>query len=82
MSQQKSNAAYVVWGLVLLLIILHQDLWFWNSKTLVFGIMPIGLFFHALISLAAGSTWFLATKIAWPFDESDTGDQASKGGAA
>lgn len=56
----------VVWGLVLLLLIVHQDFWFWESETLVFGFMPIGLLFHALISLAAGVTWFLATKHCWP----------------
>jgi len=62
---------YAVWGLVLLLAILHHDLWFWDDSTLVGGIMPIGLFYHACISMAAGFTWFLATKFAWPFDEAD-----------
>ncbi|QDT70095.1 hypothetical protein MalM25_30400 [Planctomycetes bacterium MalM25] len=56
----------VVWGLVLLLLILHQDVWFWSDGTLVFGFMPIGLFFHACLSVAASVTWFLATKHCWP----------------
>lgn len=60
----------VVWGLVLLLIILHHDVWFWEDATLIGGVVPIGLFYHGLISLAAGFTWFLATKFAWPFDDS------------
>ncbi len=55
-----------VWCLVILLAIVHQDVWFWNDSTLVFGFMPIGLLFHAGISLAAGITWFLATKFCWP----------------
>ena len=54
--------------LVLLLLILHQDNWNWDSRTLVFGFMPIGLFYHACISLAASITWALATKFAWPQD--------------
>ena len=59
----------IVWGLVLLLLILHQDVWFWESDTLVFGFLPIGLFFHACISsVAASVTWFLATKHCWPTD--------------
>ena len=62
---------YVVWGMVLLLIVLHQDVWFWNDRTLVFGFMPITLFYHACISVAAGFTWFLATKFAWPLDDDD-----------
>lgn len=57
---------YVVWGLVVLLLLAHQDVWFWEDDTLVFGFMPITLLYHACISLAAGATWFLATKFAWP----------------
>ena len=57
---------YTVWLLVLLLLILHQDNWFWSNPQLVFGFMPIGLFYHACISIAAGITWFLAIQFAWP----------------
>ena len=57
---------YAVWGLVVLLIILHQDVWFWEDDTLVMGFMPITLLYHAGISVAAGITWFMATKFAWP----------------
>ena len=69
----------VVWGLVILLIILHQDFWFWLDDTIVFGFIPIGLFYHALISIGAGITWYLATIYAWPegldnvVPESDSG---------
>jgi len=58
--------AYVVWGLVVLLLILHQDNWFWDDNTLVFGFMPVGLLYHAGISVAAAFTWYLATIFAWP----------------
>lgn len=57
---------YVIWSIIVLLLILHQDNWFWNDGTLVFGFMPIGLFYHACISLAAGVTWYLATVFCWP----------------
>ncbi|MEM6329691.1 MAG: hypothetical protein AAF790_05520 [Planctomycetota bacterium] len=61
----------LVWALVVLLVIVHQDFWFWDVGTaedgwLVFGFMPVGLFFHACISVAASVTWFLATKHCWP----------------
>lgn len=59
---------YAVWGLVALLVVLHQDLWFWDDATLVAGFMPITLLYHACISVAAGCTWFLAVKFAWPDD--------------
>lgn len=58
----------VVWGMVVLLIILHHDLWLWDNTTLVAGFMPLTLLYHACISLAAGFTWFLATRFAWPTD--------------
>ena len=58
----------VVWGLVLILLVLHQDIWFWNNETLIFGFMPIGLFFHACISVGAALTWWLATQYCWPGD--------------
>ncbi len=51
-----------------LLLILHQDYWFWTNKTLVFGILPMGLFWHIGISIAAALLWFMATRIAWPLD--------------
>lgn len=59
----------LVWALVLLLLVLHQDNWFWEDDTLVFGFMPIALFYHACISIAASVTWFLATRFAWPADD-------------
>lgn len=71
---QRSGARIIV-ILILVLLILHQDNWFWNDDTLVLGFLPIGLFWHACISIAAALTWFLATRIAWPVDEDRTGDQ-------
>lgn len=58
----------VVWFLIVALLVLHQDFWWWDSGYLVLGFMPIGLFYHAGISLAAGVTWWLATKYCWPAD--------------
>lgn len=57
---------YVVWILVALLLILHQDNWFWDDKTMVFGFLPVGLVWHIGISIAASIIWFLATQFAWP----------------
>ena len=81
----------VVWGLVLLLVILHQDVWFWNNDRLVFGFVPITLAYHAGISIAASVTWFLAVQFAWPegldghtlVETADPGDpEPQEGGAA
>mgnify|MGYP002624326590 CR=1 FL=1 len=58
--------ATIVFALAILLALLHQDFWFWNNRTLVFGFMPIGLAYHALFSLMAAACWALAVKFAWP----------------
>ena len=46
---------------------LHQDFWFWRSaRPLVFGFLPIGLFYHA--AYTAGISlfmWFMVRRY-WP----------------
>ena len=70
---KNNQGKYLVIGLVTLLIILHQDFWFWDSGQPVFGFMPVALLWHAGISIAASITWFIATKVAWPtFAEKET----------
>ena len=53
--------------LVLVLYALHQDLWFWRTaRPLVFGVFPIGLFYHvAYMFVTAGLLWLLV-RYAWP----------------
>lgn len=72
---------YLVWSLVVLLTILHQDFWFWDDDTLVFGFMPITLLWHAGISISASFIWYLATLFNWPLDEEEASRLATRGGA-
>ena len=46
---------------VVLLYVLHQDFWFWReARPLVFGFLPIGLFYHAAFTVAtAAALWLL-----------------------
>ncbi len=55
-----------IWGLLLLLAVLHQDVWFWEDSTLILDFLPIGMAWHIGISLAAAVLWVLATKYCWP----------------
>ena len=57
---------YIMSVLVLALIVLHQDEWYWDDDRLVWGFMPIGLLYHAGLSVAAGVVWFLTVQLAWP----------------
>ena len=56
------NLLYVV---IVIVYLLHNDLWFWDDPTLILGI-PVGLFYHALYCLAASVMLFLLIKFAWP----------------
>ncbi|MFQ5730822.1 MAG: DUF3311 domain-containing protein [Planctomycetaceae bacterium] len=61
----------VVWILIAALIVLHQDVWFWEDDRLAFGFLPVGLAYHVGLSLACVVTWFLATRYAWPVEDGD-----------
>ena len=73
----------VIYSLVLAMLVLHQDFWFWDDRSLVFGFMPIGLAYHAGYSIAAACLAALAIKFAWPHDiesfvgETDTAPEAA-----
>ena len=46
---------------------LHQDIWFWRTaRPLVFGFLPIGLFYHACFSVAAALLLGSLVRWAWP----------------
>ena len=77
---------YVVWGSIAFLVVIHQDIWNWDNDTLVFGIIPTALAYHACISIAASVVWLIAATTAWPVDPdeesgevvtSDTAKEAS-----
>jgi hypothetical protein len=47
--------------------LLHQDFWHWNvSRPLVFGIFPIGLFYHIVFTVAVAGLMWLLVRLAWP----------------
>jgi hypothetical protein len=51
----------------LVLYALHQDVWFWRSaRPLIFGFLPIGLFYHACFSVVATLLLWLLVAQAWP----------------
>ncbi len=52
---------------VLALYLLHQDFWFWNAaRPLVFGFLPVGLFYHAAYSLVVAGLMWALVRFAWP----------------
>ena len=46
---------------------LHQDFWFWrDARPLVFGFLPIGLFYHAAYTLATSLLLAFLVRSYWP----------------
>jgi purine-cytosine permease-like protein len=57
---------YLAWSLLGLLVVLHQDYWQWNDSSLVFNVLPVGLAWHAGISVMAAVVWFMLVTFCWP----------------
>jgi hypothetical protein len=54
------------------LYVLHQDVWFWRTaQPLVFGFLPIGLFYHAAYTALIAVLLFWLTRAYWPDDLDD-----------
>ncbi len=68
---------YAVYGLLLLLYVLHTDLWYWNDPRVVLG-LPIGITYHVLWTLLVTAAFGLAVRHAWP-DELETEAPGSPG---
>jgi hypothetical protein len=53
--------------LVAVMYALHQDIWFWRTPApLVFGFLPIGLFYHASYTLATSVLLWVLIRLIWP----------------
>jgi hypothetical protein len=64
----------ILYAALLLLAVLHQDLWLWNDARMLFG-LPIGLTYHVLYCLAVVVLMALLVRFAWP-THLDAGDGA------
>ena len=57
-------AAFII---VAALYLLHQDIWFWReARPLVFGVLPIGLFYHAAYTVLLAPVLWVLTRLIWP----------------
>ncbi len=62
--------------LVIVLYALHQDVWFWRTaQPIVFGFLPIGLFYHVCYTLAVIGLMGLLVKFAWPAQLESTAEE-------
>lgn len=55
----------ILYALLALFVLLHNDLWWWDDATFVLG-LPIALTYHLGYCLAAMALMALMIRFAWP----------------
>jgi hypothetical protein len=83
-SSTGSNPSYMRWLaalVVVIVIVLHQDVWLWTDRTLV-GFLPIGLAYHVGYTVLASLTMWLLVRLAWPKELETTDAESAPGGSA
>ena len=67
---------------VLVLYAVHQDFWFRNvARPLVFGFLPIGLFYHVVLCLAIAGLMWVLVRYAWPVQLERTVEDLTRSGS-
>ena len=52
---------------LLVFFALHQDVWLWReSRPLIFGVLPVGLAYHAAYTLAVSIVMAVLVRLYWP----------------
>ena len=59
---------------IVAMIALHQDIWNWPFATPFLLGLPVGLWYHALYTLAAAGLMATLVRHLWPHDLDDSGD--------
>ena len=62
---KKRFSQWILYLALVLLYLLHNDLWFWNTPQLVLG-LPIGLLYHISFCVVASIVMILLVNYAWP----------------
>ena len=65
---------YLVFTLLLLLYLLHNDLWLWHEASLIAG-LAVGLVYHIVYCFAVVVVMALLIKFAWPDDVADQSER-------
>ncbi len=63
---------FLLFLMIAVVYVLHQDYWNWKNADLVFGFLPMGLAYHAGYSILAAIMMAVLVKYAWPKHLEDT----------
>jgi hypothetical protein len=86
-AKKRSGTGIGVKRALLLVVVLgfylaHQDFWNWrHAEPLLFGFLPVGLWYHAAYSLLASALMWLLVKFAWPKSLEETERRLSQSDA-
>ncbi len=61
----KTFARKLLYGVLVILYLLHNDWWFWNDSRLVLA-LPAGLLYHIAYCVAAALMMAALVRHAWP----------------
>lgn len=61
----KRRAAWLLYALLGVLYLLHNDFWLWNDGRLLLG-LPVGLVYHLFYCAAVSAVLGLLVIYAWP----------------
>ena len=66
-------------GVALAVVVLRHDYWNWDTPhPLLFGFLPVALWWQALVSLLAAGMMWLMVRFAWPFEVEDAALEAER----
>ena len=68
----------LLYSALVVLYLLHNDLWLWNDASLVFG-LPVGLVYHVGFAVATSIVLTLLVLKAWPDHLEVSDSPASEG---
>ena len=79
-AQPRSRAAYPFLALAALaLLVMRHDYWNWDTPyPLLFGSLPVALWWQALVSLSACALMWLMVRLAWPHELEDAAFEADQ----
>lgn len=58
---------WVLYLAMVVLYVLHNDLWYWDDAQLVLG-LPVGLTYHIFFCVVVAGVMGLLVRYAWPRD--------------
>lgn len=65
--------------LILLVVILRHDYWQWNTPGyLLLGFLPVGLWWQAMVSIAAAVMMGILVRVAWPQNLQDSSPNSAR----